>query len=69
MAPYGSSKITLGSVVGRPSGPISASAGICLPALYATRTLPCATREVAMSSTIFGWVSVAGIAVQYGLVE
>ena len=51
MAPKGCSTPQRGSSVGLPSVSISQPGGIFAPLLCATRSLPCATALVAMSST------------------
>ncbi len=67
--PRGSWYITSGSVVGVPCASIRLPSGRRLPASFATSTLPIATPLVAMSRSSGGWVAVAGMPMQTGLVE
>ncbi len=58
----------LGSRLGCPVVSINAPSGAGSPLFLATRILPIATKLVAKSSTVGGFLSVAGMTAQYGLV-
>ena len=60
--------MTPGSVVGWPAWSTSIPGGMASPLLHAIRTLPTATRLVAMSTMTGSWREVPGMPKEIGLV-